>query len=145
MGMSDLEDFLPCLAISGYKVTSSRTDDYNCFAWAAEQDDCWWSPDSEEYFWLEGAPKDLTLDGMVKTYGLLGYEISESENLEYGFQKIAIYMKDGKPSHAARQLLSGKWTSKLGGWEDIEHELVGLEGSGEHEYGYVQQILKRPI
>jgi hypothetical protein len=61
------------------------------------------------------------------------------------FQKIAIYMKYGKPCHAARQLSNGKWSSKLGGWEDIEHELTGLEGIGEHEYGYVEQILKRKI
>ncbi|MFM7428637.1 MAG: hypothetical protein ACKO1F_01925 [Flammeovirgaceae bacterium] len=56
--------------------------------------------------------------------------------------KVALYGKDGKWTHAARQLVSGKWTSKMGSCEDIEHltPLV-LEGEG---YGYVFQVMKRP-
>jgi hypothetical protein len=49
---------------------------------------------------------------------------------------------DGEPTHAARQLPNGKWTSKLGRWQDIEHELDGLVGE---MYGTVKQILKRAI
>ena len=41
---------------------------------------------------------------------------------------------------AAGRLPSGKWTSKLGSLEDIEHELRDLEG---RHYGRVQLILKR--
>lgn len=40
------------------------------------------------------------------------------------------------------ELPNGKWTSKLGRWEDIEHEIEGLMGE---MYGDVKQILKRPI
>jgi hypothetical protein len=58
-----------------------------------------------------------------------------------GFEKIAIYVLDEKPQHAARQLPNGKWTSKLGQYEDIEHNaLEGLEGS---IYGYVACVMKR--
>jgi hypothetical protein len=49
---------------------------------------------------------------------------------------------DGEPTHAAQQLSNGKWTSKLGRWQDIEHELDGLVGE---MYGTVKQILKRVI
>ena len=49
---------------------------------------------------------------------------------------------DGIPVHAARQLSTGKWTSKLGALEDIEHELDGLMGE---RYGKVGKILKRLI
>jgi hypothetical protein len=51
---------------------------------------------------------------------------------------------DGEPTHAARQLPNGKWTSKLGRWQDIEYELDGLVGK---MYGTVtvNQILKRAI
>jgi hypothetical protein len=63
--------------------------------------------------------------------------------LEVGFEKIALYATpDGEPTHAARQLLNGKWTSKLGRWQDIEHELDGLVGE---LYGTVRRILKRTI
>ncbi|MEG4575444.1 hypothetical protein QUA56_22590 [Microcoleus sp. N3A4] len=49
---------------------------------------------------------------------------------------------DGEPTHAARQLPNGKWTSTLGRWEDIEHELDGLTSE---MYGSVKQVLKRSI
>ncbi len=49
---------------------------------------------------------------------------------------------DGELTRAARQLPNGKWTSKLGRWQDIEHELDGLVGE---MYGTVKQILKRAI
>ncbi len=61
-------------------------------------------------------------------------------------QKIALYAKivdqmEGV-THAARQLPCGKWTSKLGDWEDIVHpKLDALEGP---EYGKVICYLSRP-
>jgi hypothetical protein len=48
----------------------------------------------------------------------------------------------GCPTHAARQLASGRWTSKLGKAEDIEHELRDLEGD---VYSSVVLVLKRPL
>jgi hypothetical protein len=49
----------------------------------------------------------------------------------------------GQPTHAAKQMESGKWSSKLGDWEDVEHAtLEALEGDF---YGKVAQILKRPV
>jgi hypothetical protein len=47
----------------------------------------------------------------------------------------------GSPTHAARQLDNGRWTSKLGELEDIEHSLRDLEGAA---YGTVVQVMKRP-
>jgi hypothetical protein len=44
--------------------------------------------------------------------------------------------------HAARQLPGGRWTSKLGALEDIEHALQDLVGT---EYGSVVQVMKRPV
>ena len=45
------------------------------------------------------------------------------------------------PTHAARQFPGGRWTSKLGPAEDIEHELEELAGP---LYGEVVLILRRP-
>ncbi|MEG3858797.1 hypothetical protein QT974_06710 [Microcoleus sp. herbarium12] len=74
---------------------------------------------------------------------MLGYEICKDDLLEVGYQKIAIYVDlNGIPTHAARQLVNGKWTSKLGWLEDMEHELDGLVGD---RYGVVGQILKRAV
>jgi hypothetical protein len=44
--------------------------------------------------------------------------------------------------HAARQLPGGRWTSKLGNREDIEHDLNAVSGEA---YGTVVMVLKRPI
>jgi Asp-tRNA(Asn)/Glu-tRNA(Gln) amidotransferase B subunit len=59
-------------------------------------------------------------------------------------EKIALFVGlDKEVTHAARQLPSGAWTSKLGDWEDIEHKtLSGLESAC---YGRVARILRRPV
>lgn len=52
-------------------------------------------------------------------------------------------------SHVARQLPDGRWTSKLGPDEDIEHnDLHALEGDvGVYPlcYGVVIRFMRRPI
>ena len=77
-----------------------------------------------------------------------GFEPCENGDHEEGFEKIALYVnKAGKVTHAARQLDSGKWTSKLGNLEDIEHaSLRSLEDAGTNltDYGSVAGFLKRP-
>jgi hypothetical protein len=60
----------------------------------------------------------------------LGYAVCEGEAAESGYERIALFaLADGKPTHAARQLPTGRWTSKLGIAEDIEHGLRHLEGA----------------
>ncbi len=71
----------------------------------------------------------------------LGYEECEDGSHEPGFEKIALYAKDAEPTHAARQLPDGRWTSKLGKLEDIAHSLEGL---AECLYGEIVLFMKRP-
>ena len=73
-----------------------------------------------------------------------GFERSESSDPEPGYEKIAIYVdRRGLPLHAARQLESGRWTSKMGELEDIEHDtLDALEGP---KYGKPVRYLRRPV
>jgi hypothetical protein len=140
-----LVDF-PYLATNGYKLTSSDTIDYNCVAWAAEDDENWWWPDAENiHYWPPNIPRKETLEAFQQAYQTLGYETCQNKAFEEGFQKIAIYADSNKvPKHVARQLSSGKWTSKLGQDEDIEHDnLQGL--SGQPGYSEVACIMKRKI
>jgi len=44
------------------------------------------------------------------------------DTLEVGIEKIALYADGGEYMHAARQIETGKWTSKIGFGEDIEHD-----------------------
>jgi hypothetical protein len=139
-----LELRYPNLAKTDYDVTSPKSQEYNCFAWAAGDQERWWQPTPEdEFYWVEGVPMEETLSAYIQAYQTLGYEPCDKETSEIGYAKIALYVnEDGVPIHAARQLASGKWTSKLGALEDIEHELEGLTGD---RYGKIGQILKKQI
>jgi len=70
----------------------------------------------------------------------------DDDSLEQGFEKVAIYVdeEDDMPSHMARQLESGWWTSKCGNLQDITHQtLSALEGGQDYGYGKVTCIMKR--
>jgi hypothetical protein len=58
-------------------------------------------------------------------------------------EKIAIDTDGAKPTHAARQLADGTWTSKLGQAEDICHQTLDALAGGL--YGNVAQIMSRQV
>ena len=125
-----METFFPMLKPSEYKVTSRVTIAYNCIAWAAGDTETWWWPDPfDQYFWPSGIMRKETIDVFVKAFESLGYTICSDANYEMEYEKIAIYAKlDGRPTHAARQIDSERWTSKIGQLEDIEHGINSLSG-----------------
>lgn len=68
---------------------------------------------------------------------------------EPNVEKVAIYIDQfGIPTHVALQLPDGRWTSKLGDWDDITHQLEALTGNPLPDkgwpYGTVAQFLRRP-
>lgn len=108
---------------AGYRITSPPTDDYNCIAWAAGRDDRWWWPGHPDGFWPTGVPIAATLAAFEAAYRSIGYEICASGVFESQYDKIVIFTDAGGiPTHAARQLIDGRWTSKLGRDIDIEHK-----------------------
>jgi hypothetical protein len=121
-------------------VTSSADGRYNCIAWAAGQDRRWWWP-SPYAFWPVGAPRNETVEAFLSAYGTLGFLPTNGPALELGKRKIAIYTLEGAPKHAARQLDTGRWTSKCGRNVDLEHDLEDLEGP---LYGKATHFLARP-
>ena len=77
----------------------------------------------------------------MAAFASLGYTVCEGEGLEAGYEKVALFADaGGRPTHAARQLSGGRWTSKLGTAEDIDHGLYDLEGA---IYGAVVLVMKR--
>ena len=128
---------------TSFKVTSPATPQYNCIAWAAGVDTQWWWP-IDGKFWPPNVIRVVTVQAFVAAFGTIGYEICETGALEDGFEKIVLYVDSkGEPTHAARQLPGGQWTSKLGESWDIAHKLpLGLEG---HLYGTVSIFLKRGV
>ena len=126
---SGLEDAFPGLRGQQYAVTSPRGDKYNCIAWAAGDAGRWWWPDADgEDTWPAGVDRVETIKAFREAFAALGYAVCDDETLEAGYEKVALFALTGVPKHAARQLASGRWTSKLGPREDIEHALHDLTG-----------------
>ena len=143
--MGDYENIceaFPELVVSGFDLTSEATVDYNCYAWAAGFNQVWWEPDPMEiYRWPIGIERSYSLRALIQVYKSFGFEDCLGEEREAGQEKIAIYFLDGRPQHAARQLDTGMWTSKLGNLGDVSHTLHGLE---DGQYGKVVKMMQRP-
>jgi hypothetical protein len=135
-----VRDALPRLKADNYRLTSSASWEYNCIAWAAGVLDAWWWPAPGRY-WPAGVPREETLAAFLAAFGTLGYQPATSVDPEAGIEKVVLYALDEKPTHAARQLPNGLWTSKLGPSIDIEHAAPDIVGGGE--YGEVVAILAR--
>ena len=82
-----LESLFPLLSDAGYSVTSPATPEYNCVAWAMNNDDRWWWPDPmEEYYWPEKASREAALESFNQTFTTFGFEICADEQLEQGYE-----------------------------------------------------------
>jgi hypothetical protein len=143
--VESLEVLFPRLRAASYQVTSPPSRDYNCIAHAAGDTLHWWWPDpdpsNDAIYWPTGVAREETLAAFIAAFATIGYSPCATEELEPGLEKVALFADaDGVPTHAARQLSSGRWTSKLGKREDIEHDLHDLEGE---VYGVVVQVLVR--
>lgn len=136
----ELEKAFPELAKAGYAITSPQNKTYNCIAWAAGVNTEWWDS-MPGYKWPDTATRDDNVHALVSAYAALGFEICPGGVLEFGFDKVAVYGANGLWTHAARQLPSGKWTSKLGRSEDIEHETP--EAVAGTAYGSVICFMRR--
>ncbi len=135
------EPLFPDLARTGYRITSPPDPVYNCIAHAAGMTDAWWWPDPDGFdYWPPGVVCERTLIAFIQAFATVGYAPCSDGALEEGWEKVAIYATDEGPEHAARQLENGRWSSKLGPDDDIEHTLEGLCSP---IYGTVVQFLRR--
>ena len=139
----------PNLTDETCEVTSASARRYNCIAWAAGVDSEWWWPDARGIGkWPATAPRAVTMEAFVRAFESLGYTLCYDNALEHGVEKIAIYGKTDPftgltiPTHAALQLESGAWTSKMGSLEDIRHRNVD-DVSGPF-YGKAVYFMSRP-
>lgn len=144
MSRALIEEEIPKLKSSNYRITSPRTGVYNCIAWATSCTTRWWWPDKYGFsYWPESVAREETISAFLAAFESLGYEKCEDGILEAGYEKIALFADPdtGVPTHAARQLSDGWWTSKLGQMEDIEHKKVeDIRGS---YYGEVVCFMRR--
>jgi hypothetical protein len=131
---------LPRLTPENYRITSPTSWEYNCIAWAVGVTDAWWWPVPDRY-WPPNAPREETVAAFLAVFAAFGYTACPSADLEPGIEKIALYAQGNTPTHAARQLPTGWWTSKLGPNIDIEHATPDDVADGA--YGEVVAFLSR--
>jgi hypothetical protein len=126
------------------RPASPQTTRYNCLAWAVRDEDKPWYPrgDPRKSRWPADAPETLDIPSVVRTLELVGYEVCPPGDGDPDFERIVLFEDtEGFFAHAARQLPDGRWTSKLGTWEDIEHDDPEcLEGG---DYGSISCFLRK--
>ena len=131
----------PALGTSQFHITSPITPNYNCIAWAANDQTRWWWPDSNyQRYWPCCAPRDTTLQAFLKAFQSLGYQQIKEEDIDSYIDVIAFMTKAASVTHAIRRLKNGLWGSKLGDKWDIEHELYAIEGE---TYGRITAFMGR--
>lgn len=133
----------PRLTSANHRETSPATPLYNCVAWAAEDTAHWWQPG---IYWRPDhwPASDCGLGALEAAFVSLGYDDCSMDDIfESGFAKVALYGAGFLYTHAARQLPTGRWTSKLGKGIDIEHDSPDVVAGGL--YGEVMQVMKRRV
>jgi len=132
----------PRLTESNHRLTSAADPDYNCIAWAVGDTEHWWQPG--RYWPISARRDDFGIAVLEQALRALGFEDCETDDVfEADYDKVAIYGNTLFYTHAAKQLSNGKWSSKLGKAEDIEHDSPEDVAGGI--YGEVVEILRRRI
>ncbi|MEZ0006272.1 hypothetical protein ABH942_001635 [Flavobacterium sp. 28YEA47A] len=128
--------------IEPFRITSPATQAYNCIAWAFGDDTKWyWPTPNNMYYWPKNIPAVEEADSFIRLYSLIGYQVCDTPQFEEGIEKITIFLKNNIPTHAARQLADGTWTSKLGSSNDVSHILESMNGG---VYGDALIFMSRP-
>lgn len=130
----------------GYRDASEETIVYNCLSWALGIN--WTRLDPEPkcagYYWFPGIPRKWDEPTIRTIFEKHSYTVADNYDLEPEFEKVVFYCDDkGVPQHFARQLPDGKWASKMGDLNDIEHDT--LESLISELYGKPGLVLKRKL
>ncbi len=104
---------------------SPATKRYNCIAWSVGDTLNWWWPDAWDMCaWFDGIPRNSSIEAFKAGFSSLGYVDCADGSLELGIEKIVLYaamsvVDELEVTHAAFQEPDGKWSSKLGVYQDI--------------------------
>ncbi|MFM7150244.1 MAG: hypothetical protein ACKO23_10420 [Gemmataceae bacterium] len=126
-----------------FEVLAPADTGYNCIAWTLGVTDRW--------LWPAQPGQSITFDDFDRFYAKFGYKRTKEMDfsLEEGHDKIVLYGKVNDtnflvPTHAARQMADGSWTSKLGKLPRIRH--LHPEDLDGDSYGtpYIVYIRPKP-
>lgn len=144
-GLATLYAELPRLAGSVHQITSDPVDRYNCVAWVLGELNAWVQP---EFDWPTDVPKPTGIEDLhcyIALFERDGWEVTDSEALEPGYLKLALYVTGDEFHHVALQLRDGDWTSKVGLGHDLRHrELDALYDCVNHYGARATLFMRRP-
>jgi hypothetical protein len=129
----------PGLNESDFEITSPVDRQYNCIAWAANDNARWWWPDPNAYWPTNRS--DVTIGNFEEAFATLGYTRGETDSSPAVVERLLLYLNNGVPTHAARQLENGMWAAKLGQAWDVEHQKSAFCGGA---YGEASIMFERP-
>ena len=143
----------PDLEAGGGIVTHPPDPAYNCVAWAVGLTDAVWWPADPDGYWPQGISDESTVAAVVEALATTGYAPCTDGGYEPGFEKAEVYARDGLPTHVARQLAGGLWSSKLDrGYLGSHATPGGLRGyytaqwsytyGGQHPNGFAEPTIQ---
>lgn len=138
-----LPDF-PHSKANPFLITSEKSLRYNCIAYVyGDYSRPYWpDPNPLKFFWPPHLPRIKHLSSFIDLYSSIGYQVCPNGDLELPIEKIAIFGNSvNDPTHAAKQLTTGAWSSKLGGNHDVSHSIQNISGG---IYGHVLTYMCRP-
>jgi hypothetical protein len=89
-----ISKLFPSIRRGNYHITSPKTEQYNCVAWAVGDSDRWWQPIAYPE-WLTYWPPEIPADGSFECFVQMfiqafGYVHAADGNHESGFTKLAL-------------------------------------------------------
>ena len=125
-------------------ITSPKTETYNCIAYAAGDMKRWWWPDAMGMqYWPPGVLRLPTLPVFQMAFESIGFQLCADDGFVQDREKIAIFHLNNQPTHAAKLIGEGLWSSKLGKWFDISHSKTCLDHNAPQSYGTIAYFMER--
>lgn len=126
-----------------YKLLSEQTPIYNCIAWAMGFNDRWVDTVlSPGHWWPDGVLREDSPQALIDAFVAVGFEVVDNDHYEENYDKVALFQKEGKWTHAARIESDEVEYSKFGGSFDGVHSHNVFGGS---IYGDEYAFLRRHI
>lgn len=139
---SIIKDFKQLQFDSAFYVYSPPDFNYNCIAWAMGMSDRWGSHDNVPWaWWPPTVKKNGHPESLINAFKYFGFEICDNGIVEDGFDKVALYQKNGLWQHAAKIIDNGVYYSKFGCNVDAHHGPGNILFEG---YGEIYAYMKRP-
>lgn len=114
---------------------------YNCIAYAMGMQDRWVDSADLPWHWWPPVIKGETEQDLVEAFRYFGFEpCGMDDSIDEAYDKVALYHKEGRWTHAARIVADGVYHSKFGASYDGTHSRGDVL---QAQYGEPYVIMQR--